>query len=123
MPGRVMFVSSITRYGGGERWMCDAARGLAGARDTGRGRHAVVERVPRNAPAVFNLGSRQFHTMFHDGRVQLDPEAPGGVKMPEGRELERPLPSALAAQTILPILSHDEMAAAVVGVLRARLES
>lgn len=29
MAGRAMFVSSITRYGGGERWMCDAAAGLA----------------------------------------------------------------------------------------------
>ncbi|MBI4719777.1 MAG: glycosyltransferase [Chitinivibrionia bacterium] len=29
MPGRILFVSSITRYGGGERWMLDAAHGLA----------------------------------------------------------------------------------------------
>jgi glycosyltransferase involved in cell wall biosynthesis len=36
VPGRVLFVSSITRYGGGERWMLDAAHGLA------RRNHAVV---------------------------------------------------------------------------------
>jgi glycosyltransferase involved in cell wall biosynthesis len=28
MSRKIMFVSSITRYGGGERWMCDAAGGL-----------------------------------------------------------------------------------------------
>jgi len=27
-PGRFLFVSSLTRYGGGERWMLDAAAGL-----------------------------------------------------------------------------------------------
>ncbi|MEM9580639.1 MAG: cytochrome c peroxidase [Pseudomonadota bacterium] len=66
-------------------------------------------RIPRNAPALFNLGAREFTVMFHDGRVALDREAMYGIRMPEGRTLERPLPSALAAQNILPILSHDEM--------------
>lgn len=28
IAGRVLFVSSLLRYGGGERWMCDAASGL-----------------------------------------------------------------------------------------------
>lgn len=67
-------------------------------------------RIPRNAPALFNLGAREFSTMFHDGRVQINREAMYGIAMPEGRTLERPLSSALAAQNILPILSHDEMA-------------
>lgn len=70
----------------------------------------IKARIPRNAPALFNLGAREFTTMFHDGRVQMDREAMYGIRMPDGRALERPLPSALAAQNILPILSHDEMA-------------
>ena len=69
-----------------------------------------VQRIPRNAPALFNVGAAEFTTMFHDGRVALDSSAMYGVKMPAGRDLERPVPSALAAQNILPLLSHDEMA-------------
>lgn len=67
-------------------------------------------RIPRNAPALFNLGAREFSVMFHDGRTAKDRHAMFGIRMPEGRALERPLPSALAAQNILPILSPDEMA-------------
>ncbi len=48
--------------------------------------------------------------MLHDGRVQKNATAPFGIRMPEGRALERAVPSALAAQTILPVLSPDEMA-------------
>ena len=67
------------------------------------------ERIPRNAPALFNLGARDITVMFHDGRVENRADAPFGIAMPEGRDLERPLPHALAAQTILPILSPAEM--------------
>ena len=67
------------------------------------------KRIPRNAPSLFNLGAREFTVMFHDGRVEIDRNAMYGIRMPEGRTLERPVPSALAAQNILPILSHDEM--------------
>ncbi len=67
-------------------------------------------RIPRNAPALFNLGAKEFGVMFHDGRTEIDAKAMYGIRMPEGRTLERPVPSALAAQNILPILSPDEMA-------------
>ncbi len=67
-------------------------------------------RIPRNAPALYNLGAAEFTVMFHDGRVEKDANAPFGIKMPDGLALERPMPSVLAAQTILPILSADEMA-------------
>ncbi|MGH1577182.1 cytochrome-c peroxidase [Planktotalea sp.] len=83
--------------------------GLGRMREVVNG-NAPKARIPRNAPALFNLGAREFSTMFHDGRVQLNREAMYGIAMPEGRTLERPLTSALAAQNILPILSHDEMA-------------
>jgi cytochrome c peroxidase len=48
--------------------------------------------------------------MFHDGRTMLDDSAPYDIRMPDGFDLERPLPSALAAQVILPMLSAEEMA-------------
>lgn len=67
-------------------------------------------RVPRNAPALFNLGAAEFTTLFHDGRVQRDAEARFGIRMPPDFTLERGAESPLAAQATLPITSHDEMA-------------
>ena len=67
-------------------------------------------RVPRNAPALFNLGAAEFTTLFHDGRVQLDPNAPFGIRMPPDFPLERAAAGPLAAQAALPVTSHDEMA-------------
>lgn len=67
-------------------------------------------RIPRNAPALFNLGAKEFAVMFHDGRVEADDTAAYGVAMPEGRALERPFPNVLSAQNVLPLLSGDEMA-------------
>ncbi len=81
----------------------------------GEERHGTAEapaekHIPRNAPAIFNLGAHEFTTMFHDGRVMQDAKAPGGFLMPVGRALERDADTALAAQAILPILSPEEMA-------------
>jgi cytochrome c peroxidase len=73
-------------------------------------RNIPKDRIPRNAPALFNLGAKEFTVMFHDGRTAIDRHAMFGIAMPEGRTLERPLPSVLAAQNILPMLSPAEMA-------------
>ncbi|MGH1354967.1 MAG: cytochrome-c peroxidase [Thalassovita sp.] len=67
-------------------------------------------RIPRNAPALWNLGAYEFTTMFHDGRVELDDNSLFGLRMPKDRPLERGLASPLAAQVMLPPLSADEMA-------------
>ena len=68
------------------------------------------DRIPRNAPALFNLGAYEFTVMFHDGRVQVDQDKSFGFLMPANAALERPVPSALAAQAHMPPTSHDEMA-------------
>jgi len=81
--------------------------GLARTRSTGAG---VLERVPRNAPHVFNLGAAEFRTMFHDGRVQEDAGAPGGFFSPAGADLPSGLDNALAAQAMFPVTSPTEMA-------------
>ena len=81
--------------------------GLARHVDTG---NTPKERIPRNAPALFNLGAKEFTVMFHDGRTAKHRHAIFGIVMPAGRTLERPMPSPLAAQNILPILSPAEMA-------------
>ena len=88
----------------------EGARGTGVMRDTGSGPHAIPERVPRNAPALFNLGAREFGTLFHDGRVQPDPDMPSGFASPAGFELPQGLDSALAVQALFPVTSGTEMA-------------
>ena len=68
------------------------------------------ERIPRNAPALFNLGAHEFSVMFHDGRLQADPTRPHGIRTPLGEDMLQGFASVLAAQTMFPVLSRDEMA-------------
>lgn len=68
------------------------------------------ERIPRNAPALFNLGAHEFTVMFHDGRLEADPAQPGGIRTPLGEDMLEGFVSVLAAQTMFPVLSRDEMA-------------
>lgn len=68
------------------------------------------QRIPRNAPALFNLGAREFTVMFHDGRIEVDPEKPGGLRTPMGAEMTQGFANLLSAQTMFPVLSADEMA-------------
>jgi cytochrome c peroxidase len=88
----------------------EGARGLGVTRDTGSGLDAVHERVPRNAPHVFNLGAREFTRMFHDGRVELDPTQPSGFRSPAGDDLLSGLDNVLAVQAMFPVTSATEMA-------------
>lgn len=90
--------------------MGEGGRGLGVTRDTGYGEHAVQERVPRNAPPLFNLGAREFVHLFLDGRVEEDPYAPSGFSTPAGDDLPDGLDNVLAAQVMFPVTSAAEMA-------------
>ncbi|PSL20930.1 cytochrome-c peroxidase [Shimia abyssi] len=68
------------------------------------------QRIPRNAPGLFNLGASEFTVFFHDGRLEEDPSRPSGLRTPMGTEMESGFDSALAAQAMFPVLSGDEMA-------------
>lgn len=68
------------------------------------------QRVPRNAPALFNLGAREFTVMFHDGRIEADPARPSGLRTPLEDDMVMGFASVLSAQTMFPVLSPDEMA-------------
>lgn len=68
------------------------------------------QRIPRNSPPLFNLGARQIHTLFHDGRIQSDEALPGGFRTPLSGDMESGFSGLLSAQTMFPVLSPDEMA-------------
>ena len=88
----------------------EGARGTGVMRDTGAGVDAIRERVPRNAPALFNLGAREFRVLFHDGRVAPDRHAPSGFASPAGAALPPGLDNVLAVQAMFPVTSATEMA-------------
>ena len=90
----------------------EGGKGLGVNRTVGSGAELIVERVPRNAPPVFNLGDRSIHTLFHDGRVStLGGEGfPSGCKTPAGMDLPENLENVLACQAMFPVTSATEMA-------------
>lgn len=68
------------------------------------------QRIPRNAPGLWNLGASEFTRFFHDGRLELDDTQPHGIRTPLGADMTQGFDSPLAAQAMFPVLSGDEMA-------------
>ncbi|PIU01280.1 MAG: cytochrome-c peroxidase [Bdellovibrionales bacterium CG10_big_fil_rev_8_21_14_0_10_45_34] len=73
--------------------------------------------IPRNAPAIFNIGYIDFHTTMWDGRIAKDPVT-GHLKTPESAingaspvaaALASQLTTVAAAQAMFPGTSHEEM--------------
>jgi cytochrome c peroxidase len=91
----------------------EGAAGLGPARRAGRTlRDGLHERIPRNSPALFNLGAREYTRMFHDGRVEVDENGyyAGGFISPARFKLPEGLDNVLAAQAMFPVTSPAEMA-------------
>lgn len=67
------------------------------------------QRIPRNSPALFNLGAHEVTVLFHDGRIEVDPSRPSGLRTPLEDEMVEGFANLLSAQTMFPVLSADEM--------------
>lgn len=87
----------------------DGAKGL-GAMRVVDPKNMPEQRIPRNAPALFNLGAHEFTVLFHDGRIEVDPAKPSGLRTPLDDDMALGFASLLSAQTMFPVLSADEMA-------------
>jgi len=83
--------------------------GFGSSRRTGE---AVTGRVPRNAQPLYNIGARAYRSMFHDGRLEPDPDRvfQSGFWSPAREHLPAGLDNLLAAQAMFPVLSPIEMA-------------
>jgi len=68
------------------------------------------QRIPRNSPALWNLGHASFTVLFHDGRIERDPSRPSGLRTPLEDDMMTGFASLLSAQNMFPVLSPDEMA-------------
>ncbi len=91
----------------------EGGRGLGPARSVDGVEPASFDasrRIPRNAPALFNLGHKDFKVLFHDGRVEKDSRHSKGFRTPAKDQLPDGLESILAVQAMFPVTSADEMA-------------
>lgn len=68
------------------------------------------QRIPRNSPGLWNLGAKEFTVMFHDGRIEVDPGRPSGLRTPIEDNMVMGFSGVLSAQNMFPVLSNDEMA-------------
>lgn len=88
----------------------EGGEGVGPERHTGDGSNRILSRIPRNSPALWNLGMRGINTLFHDGRVSVSDIYDNGFDTPAEEWLPRGLESVLAAQALFPLTSQFEMA-------------
>jgi cytochrome c peroxidase len=84
--------------------------GLGTERVAQSGTTRIVKRIPRNAPALWNLGAREVEAVMHDGRISRDNIYGNGFNTPAEEWLPSGLNSLLAAQALFPLTSEAEMA-------------
>lgn len=84
--------------------------GLGPDRTAGTGDDRIRKRIPRNAPGLWNLGAKDLHVMFHDGRLSIADTFENGFNSPAEEWLPEGLDNLLAAQAIFPLVAQFEMA-------------
>lgn len=87
----------------------EGGQGLGATRDWSVGDPELHGRIGRNAPALFNLGAKEFVAMGVAGAEEVDPARPAGFSTFAGRATPLGLNSVLAAQALFPIASRAEM--------------
>ena len=88
----------------------EGGSGLGPQRSAGTGENRIRKRIPRNAPGLWNLGARDLHTLFHDGRLSVADTFENGFNSPAEEWLPPDLANLLAAQAIFPLVAQFEMA-------------
>ncbi|WGH79919.1 cytochrome-c peroxidase [Jannaschia ovalis] len=88
----------------------EGGRGIGAKRMAGEGADAIRKRVPRHAPALWNVGATAFTSFFHDGRVARSGAYASGYDTPADDWLPERLPHLLAVQALFPMVAQFEMA-------------
>jgi len=88
----------------------EGGEGIGRERTTGEGSERIDRRVPRNSPALFNLGHRDIQLLFHDGRLSISDLYGNGFNSPAEEYLPKGLNHIVAAQAAFPVTSETEMA-------------
>lgn len=88
----------------------EGGQGVGPARTAGVGADRIRKRVPRNAPALWNLGHVSVRHLFHDGRLSVSDQYGNGFDSPAEEWLPQGLDTIVAAQALFPLTAQFEMA-------------
>lgn len=88
----------------------EGGMGVGTERDFGEGELKAERRVPRNAPALWNIGATEFSVLFHDGRLSHSDMFDSGFDSPAEEFLPDGLSDIVAAQALFPLTAEVEMA-------------
>ena len=84
--------------------------GLGPKRTAGTGKSKIRKRIPRNAPALWNIGHKSIRNIFHDGRLSVSDIYGNGFNSPAEEWLPQGLDNITAAQALFPLTAQFEMA-------------
>jgi cytochrome c peroxidase len=88
----------------------EGGAGVGPERTAGTGADRIRKRIPRNAPALWNLGHTDIRVLFHDGRLEVSDLYGNGFSSPAQEWLPEGFDHILAAQAVLPLVAQFEMA-------------
>ena len=88
----------------------EGGEGVGPKRTAGTDDDRIRKRIPRNAPALWNLGHRDVSVLFHDGRLSVSEDYGNGFNSPAEEWLPSGLDTILAAQVLFPLTAQFEMA-------------
>ena len=88
----------------------EGGEGLGPKRVSQSAQDRIRKRIPRNAPALWNLGAKDIRVMFHDGRLETSDLYGNGFNSPAEEWLPQGLETILAAQAVFPLTARFEMA-------------
>ena len=88
----------------------EGGEGVGRTRTPGKGEARIRKRIPRNAPALWNLGHKSVTLLFHDGRLSVSDLYGNGFNSPAEEWLPQGLDNILSAQALFPLTSQFEMA-------------
>ncbi len=83
--------------------------GLGLGPDRIAGADPITKRIPRNAPALWNIAHKDLTAVFHDGRLAKSAGMASGFDSPAGPDLPLGLETIIAAQAMFPITAEFEM--------------
>ncbi len=83
--------------------------GIGRDRTAPDGPRRIKRRMPRNTPALFNLGAEEVSSLMFDGRISADDIFGNGFNTPAEEFLPQGLSSVLAAQSLFPLTGEVEM--------------
>lgn len=88
----------------------EGGSGVGPNRTAGENSDRIRRRIPRNVPALWNIGANDIQLLFHDGRLSFSDDYGTGFNSPAQEWLPSGLSGIVAAQALFPMAARFEMA-------------